>query len=77
MNVKTLVFMGVVSVILAESCHCDRRALSAWQRKWKIVKKEVIFNRFSFFCVSSHTFCGAVSCLSFRHLSMKWLTSEK
>ena len=35
MNVKTFVslFVGVVSVSLAESCHCDRAALSAGQRR--------------------------------------------
>jgi len=35
MNVKTFVsmFMGVVSISLAESCHCDRGALSAGQRR--------------------------------------------
>jgi hypothetical protein len=47
-----------------------------------IVKKEVIFGCFAFFCMSLYTsFYGAmtayISCLNFRHFSIKWSTSKK
>ena len=56
MNVKTFVsmFMGVVSVSLVESCHCDRAALSAGQRRRLKVQQR---KGSSLFALLSSTVC--------------------